>query len=1117
MSTQQGTGLIKTGPIKKSVRCAFVVYALTLAVVVNAYGQEPRAALLGTVSDQNRAAIAGATVAVTSQATGIKSSAVTDDNGQYRIALLPAGSYIVTIQAANFATEEQPDFVLRVGEERRADVMLRIGRAVETVVIEAPITDSASSTLATVVTQERVRNLPLNGRQLQELALTAPGVTAAGGFRSNAFNQFGLATSTDGNAGAFNVNGAPSRANGFFLDGVDINVPEQGVIAFPPLVEAVREFQIQTSLFNAEYGRFSGSIINIVTRSGTNEWHGSAYEFFRNDALDANDFFNNANSLPRTVLKQNQFGATIGGPLKRSRAFIFGNYEGNRVRQGTGPFANNVPSAAQRAGTLDYTGFSDANNNGRYDQGEPTAPATLDLTSRVVPIAGHILAGFIPLPNASIAGANYIASGTQRMDEDAFTVRSDNQLTERDVFTARYLYDNQRQFYPFDIFFVSASLPAFPFPNPEVRQSVALSHAHTFGPRVINEFRFGLNRQINPIISGTTIDPASIGLPNGVPQNEFGRGLPVIRVTGFGGAGGQPLTDNLGASTTARTLFQFIDNVLVTRGRHNLKFGGEIRRAQVNSSAYRPLRGSLNFNGSRNNFINPGVPGNAAAAALADFLLGLPAQATISSANPTRGFRTTAFSLYLQDEWLVTNRLSLNLGLRYEIDTPLTEVNGLLANLIPGQGNYVVGSVQLPRLHQLDDNNFAPRAGFAYRLTEDGRTTVRGGAGIYYDNGVFQDRFSTARTNAPFAITAIDNNPAAFPADGSPAVTFTRLLGSGQATSAAAIDINYRTSYAVQYNLNLQREILGNLLWEIAYVGRRGLNASRPVNINQIVAVNSSAAIVSGLPVGSRPFNDPGVPAQARFSNDIIQQQFNGQSTYNSLQLRVERRLTNGTSFLASYTFAKSIDDVSGIGTGADDRAQDSYDLRAQRAVSNFDVPHRFVFSATVALPFGNGKRFLNNAGSVISALISDWQTSSITTWQSGQPFTVTIGSFDPVTGISNRRPDQISDPRANVPAGFGFNPAAFVAPLPGRLGTVGRNTLRGDNYYNTDFAVQRQVSLSPLGDAGNLQFRAEFFNIWNNANFNFPVSTLSSNAFGRFVNNATAPRIIQFAVKIGF
>lgn len=1097
--------------------CFFVLIALLLASfsVSLVWAQDTRAALFGVVTDNAGAVVAGATVTATATATGLKWTAATDGEGRYRIPLLPSGSYTLTVEAAQFTSQTQSNLSLRVGEERRVDVSLSAGQITASVTVTAPLTDSAATTLSTVVPEERVASLPLNGRQLQELALTVPGISAGGGFRSDAFNQFGLATPTDGNAGAFTVNGAPSRANGFFLDGVDINIPEQGVIAFPPLVESIREFQVQTSLFNAEYGRFSGSIVNVVTKSGTNDWHGSVYEYFRNDQLDANNFFNNANGLPRTVLKQNQYGVSLGGPLRKNRHFIFGNWEGSRVRQGTGPFASNVPTAEQRAGLLRYNSFTDTNGNGRFDAGEPTAPATLSVANRIAPISRKVLDGFIPLPNAVTAGANFIADDVQKMDEDAFTIRTDSQLTSRGLFTARYSYDDQRQFFPFDIFFISASLPAFPFPNPERRQSLALSYTQTFSNNLVNEVRFGLNRQRNPIPSGTTIDPATIGLPNGAPQNEFGRGLPIIRVTGFGGTGGQPLTDNLGASTTARNLFQYIDNLSLTTGRHSLKFGGEVRRAHVNSSAFRTLRGSLNFNGSRNGTINAAVPGNAAVAALADFLLGLPAQATISSANATRGFRTTAFSGYAQDEWRVTNRLTLNVGLRYEIDTPLTEVNGLLSNLIPGVGNFVVGSNELPRLHRLDKNNFAPRVGFAYRLTEDGKMTVRGGAGVFYDNGVFQDRFGTARTNAPFALTAIDNNPAPFPQDNSAAVTFTRLLGSGQATSAASIDVNYRTPYALQYNLNLQRELASHTLAEIAYVGRRGLNASRPVNINQVVAVNSPAALL--LPVGSRPFNNANVPAAARFANDINQQQYNGQSTYHALQLRLERRFAQGLSFLTGYTWSKSIDDVSGIGSGADDRAQDAYNLRAQRAISNFDLTHRFTFSTTYDLPFGKGRRFLSDAAPLVSAFIRDWQVNSITTWQSGLPFTVTVGSFDTVAQISNRRPNVISDPRQNVPAGLSFNPAAFVAPPAGQLGNAGRNTLRGDRYYNTDISLIRRFPLHLLGDAGGLHFRAEFFNVFNHPNFNLPVSTLSSGAFGRFVNNATAPRIIQFALKVTF
>lgn len=1090
---------------------------------VAASGQQSYAALLGQISDQSGAGVAGARIIITAKEIGLARTAITDGSGSYRLGLLAAGEYSIRVEAPGFGAAEQAALVLRVGDERRVDVALRPGQVSASLTIDAPITDSAASTLSAVVPAERVNVLPLNGRQLQELALTAPGVTASGGYRSSAFNQFGLATPTDGNAGAFTVNGAPSRSNGFFMDGVDINVPEQGVIAFPPLIEATREFQIQTSLFNAEYGRFSGSIVNFVTKSGTNQWHGSVYEYFRNDALDANDFFNNSNGLSRTVLKQNQYGASIGGPIHRNNHFVFGNWEGNKVRQGTGPFASNVPTAAQRAGSLTYNSFTDINGNGQFDAGDPAAPATLDLSGRIAPISRAVLDGFIPLPNANVVGANYIANGIQKMDEDAFTIRTDHSLSRKDQVSVRYTFDDQRQFYPFDIFFISASLPAFPFPNPERRQSLAVTQTQIFGSGVTNEFRFGLNRQSNPIPSGTVIDPASIGLPNGVEQNEFGRGLPIIRVTGFGGTGGQPFTDNLGASTTNRTLFQYIDNVSVNHREHSFKFGGEIRRSQTNQSQYRDQRGALTFSGARNGLIDPTVPGNAAVAAFADYLLGLPARIAISSSNPTRGFRTTAFSGYAQDEWRVTDRVTLNLGLRYEIDTPLTEVNGLLSNLLPGLGNFVVGSDELPRLHDLDKNNFAPRVGFAYRVTDDGKWTVRGGAGIYYDNGTFQDRFRTARSNAPFAITNIVNLSGGartnldFPLDNAAAQTFLALLGGGAATGASAIDVNYRTPYAIQYNLNVQHELSSNLLAEVAYVGRRGLNASRPVNINQIVAVNSLAATRFGLAVGSRPFDNPALPVGARFANDVISQQFNGQATYHSLQTRLERRLSNGTSFLASYTWSKSIDDVSGIGTGADDLAQDSYNLAAQRGLSNFDVPHKFVFSSTWSLPFGRTRRFLKNSSPFVSTLVSDWQINSILTYQSGQPFTVTVGAFDAATGISNRRPNQVGDPHDSIPDGFAFNPASFTAPASGQFGSVGRNTLRADDYFNTDFALLRNFRFAPLGEAGGIEFRAEFFNVFNSHSFTLPISSLSSAAFGRYVGNSTAPRVIQFVAKVRF
>jgi hypothetical protein len=1062
--------------------------------------QETRGSIYGTVTDQNAAVIQGAIVTVVQKTTNLRFTATTNREGFFRVPLLPIGDYEVNIAAQNFKSFGLNDLNLRIGEEKRLDVSLNVPSASASVTIESPpLTESSTAALATVIPAERVASLPLNGRQIQELALTAPGVSASGGFRSSAFNQFGLATPADGNGGAFSVNGAGSRSNGFFLDGSDINIPEQGVIAFPPAVEAIKEFQIQTNNFAAEYGRYSGSIVNFATKQGTNDFRGSVYEFFRNDVLDANDPFNKAAGLPRSVLKQNQFGATGGGAIIKNRLFIFGNYEGNYVRQGTGAFTSNLPTAEQRNGILRYR---DAGGN---QQTLTVAPNR---------ISAAILDGFIPLPNAATSGANYIANGTNRLNEDIYTVRVDARFSDKDLLTARYTYDNQRQFFPFDIFFVSASLPAFPFPNPEKRTSYVTSYTRTITPNFINEFRFGFNYQENPIPNGNPIDPASIGLPNGAPQNDFGTGLPVIRITGFGGTGGQPFTDNLGASFTNRQVFQFIDNVTIVRGNHTIKTGIELRRTRVNSNAFRPLRGSLNFNGSRNGVINPAITGNAAVAALADFLLGLPAQTTISSADPNRVFETKTLNAFVQDEWRFNQRLTLSFGLRYEIDTPLTDVGNRLANLIPGVGNFVVGSNELPRLHRLDKNNFAPRFGFAYLLTGDGKNVIRGGGGVFYDNGVFQDRFGTARTNAPFAITNIDNNPAAFPATGN-ATTFTRLLGSGAATGAASIDTNFRTAYAVQYNLNFQREILKNTVAEIAYVGRSGVNLSRQVNINQIVAVNSPQAQIA--PVGSRPFAGLNIPVAARFANDIVQQQSTAHSNYNALQVKIERRLSRGTSFLLAYTYSKSLDDASGIGTGNDDRPQDSYNLRGQRAVSNFDIPHRFVFSSTFAVPIGRGQRFLANVPKFLSFLISDWQTNSISTVQSGQPFNVTVGSFDALTGIANRRPNLVGNPNENVPDGFAFNPAAFIAPPAGQLGNAGRNIVRGGSYFNTDFAVLRNFALPMFGEAGSLQFRAEFFNLYNNVNFTAPVTSLSNAAFGRFVSNATAPRVIQFGVKIGF
>ncbi len=1072
---------------------------------LSAPAQDTRATLLGTVRDQSRGAVVGAQVTAANQLTNERRTVLTDSRGQFRIPFLKIGVYTISVQAAGFQTAQKADLRLGVDQEVRVDFSLTVESIASQIEVVAPLSSGSAAVQERVVGTRQIEDLPLNGRQLQEQALIAPGIFAGGGSRSTAFNQFGLATPLDGNAGAFAANGAGSRSNGFILDGVDINIPEQGVIGFPPAVEAIAEFQIQTSSFQAEFGRYSGAIVNMVTKSGQNRVHGSVYEFFRNDALDANNFFNNRAGLERSTLRQNQFGFTLGGPLRKDRDFFFVNYEGSRITVGTGPFTSTLPDSRQRQGLLD---FVDAQGAARQ----------LDLSGRIAPTSARLLE-LAPLPNLSGTGANFIIDEGQTMNENQVTVRTDHQLSQRDNLTVRYTFDDQNQVFPFDVFFVGPPLPTFPFDNPEQRQSLSLAHFHSFSSSAFNELRFGLNRQVNPIPNGDVTDPAALGLPNSAPQ-DVANGVPTVFVSGFGGSAGQPL---LGGGFTGffanRTVFQLIDNFSWTRGAHSWKFGGEARWIQVNNGSFSGLRGSLVFNGSRNGTIDPSIAGNAPAAALADFLLGLPSQASIAEGSRQRGFRAQSLDLFVQDQIRVSPRLTLNLGLRYEYNSPPEEVNGLLGNFVPGRGNLIVGQPGLEDLHRPDRNNFAPRAGLAYRLRENGKSVLRAGAGVYYDHTIIGDRSGIGVAfNPPFGLSVTSNSPLSFPADGTAAETFTSLLGAGQPTGTASVDTGFRSPYSVQWNLSLQHELPGETVLEAAYVGRRSVNLSRRLNINQVPAGSLSPEQLRQAAAQDPEFGTSILrPFFPQFSSDISQQQSTGQAIYHSFQGSVEKRYSQGMSLLASYTYSKSIDDVSGIGSGADDIPQDAFDLRSQRGVSNFDITHRFQTSFTYAIPFGSGRAFGRDLPALASALAGGWQVAGKVTAQSGQPFTVTMGAFDGLTQTSNKRPDLVGDPDSGVPQGFAFNPSAFAAPAEGAFGSAGRNILRGDGYFNVDFSVFKAFPISQLGESGQVEFRAEFFNLFNNVNFTFPVRNLASPAFGRFVDGATPPRIVQFALKVKF
>jgi hypothetical protein len=1007
----------------------------------------------------------------------------------YRLIGLQAGIHELFVSAPQFSTLRQTGIVLRVGEEVRADASLNPGAVEQTVEVTASAMNTATetATVATVVDTRNVQELPLNGRQLQNLALLAPGI-AAGWNWSTAANRYGKAR--ENTEGAFVVNGIRGRSNDFVLDGMPMNVRQYGVINFEPSNEAVREFELKASVPQAEFGGTMGATVNIVTRMGTNQFHGSLYEFFRNDVLDSNSTFGTRAGLPRGKLRQNQFGGSVGGPIFSNRHFFFGNFEQLRILEGVETRVVSVPTPEERNGLIRYR------DAGGTQQ-------TLNLTGRVNPISQRLLA-FYPQPNTATTGPlNYTSALTIGLVDTQFHIRTDHHLTDRDMFTVRVSRNNNDQDYIINRF-GGPYVPGFNLPNPEKTINGTIGYLRTFSARLANEFRFGMNRYSNDLANGDQTAPSDVGLPNG---NEIANGMPSVT---FAGSAIEPLGGLTWFNREQNELTTVIsDSVSYLSGRHSLKFGGEITRMQFNTRGASSQRGTISFDGSRNGMI-PRISGNERAGALADFLLGQPFEASIVVGSFGRGYRQSHVAFFGQDSWRATPKLTVNLGLRYDYSAPWSEVNGKLSNLSPDGTLAVVGTGSLDRFYSPDRNNFAPRLGLAYDVSGSGKTVIRAGFSMLYETLLQANSVQQVENNPPYAAFAVTRTPTPFPANGS-ATTLLDLRSLAQPSRAiAAVDYyDFRNPYSMQFNLGVQHRVADAWLVEVAYIGSRGLDLPYFFNANQVpirsLTTDQRNRIAQTVAAGqdTTPILATLRPYPAFDSVTLSRNA--ASSTYHSGQIKLERRFTKGLSVLASYTFSKLIDNASDFGSGdASERVLDSTNLALQRAVSSFDVPHRFTSAFTYEIPY-------RGAG-ITRAIAGGWQMNGIVTFQSGQPFTPNTTVFDPYRNEAFNRPDAVGDPNENVPDGSAFNPGAFRIPALGTFGNAGRNVVRGDGFHSVDLSLFKNFAVT---ERWKLQFRAEAVNSFNHVNYQGPVVNLNTTP-GRFIA-AAPPRIFQFGAKLSF
>jgi len=1040
---------------------AFLIFILLAGAALDA--QSTRGSIGGDVTDAAKKPLSGATVTLVQQETDQKRTAATGAQGEFLVTLLAPGAYRLEVDAPGYRTHVR-NLVLDQNQEIRVEVPLLPGKTSEQVTVSATrsLMRTDSATVGDVIDNRQVQGLPLDGRNFYDLSLLVPGVVPA---------AEGSAASVRGSF-AININGAREDSNDFLLDGVFNGDPKLNGVAVTPPVDAIREFEVLSSTYDASFGRNGGGQVSVVLRSGGNQFHGTAYEFFRNAVLDARNFFAPAGA-PAPQDQRNQFGGTLGGPIVKNRTFFFADYQGTRDSTGITQVTN-VSTLAERAGNFSqsslpaidpYTGAPFPNN---------TIPsAYLDPT-------GLAIAALYPAPNRNVPNQNYVSSPDGRMRDDNFDLRVDHTLAPSSQLTFRYSFVDGTLFEPF----TGPSFPLVPGYGDNVPtrdQNAMIAETHVFTPALLNEIRAGFDRVSEGVYQqdiGQNVN-SQVGLPT-ISTDPRDFGLSLISVTGFSPLGDED--NNPQHSTT--NVYQLNDNLTWVHGRHQAKFGVDYRITQQN--AYRDIesRGFLDFLGD--------ITGNA----LEELLLGLPTDSGVATLDNPEHLRTHSYDFFANDTWRVRPNLTLILGLRYEYNSPAVDAQNH-ANLYDQatQTLVPVGTDGMPRAGYLPDrNNFAPRVGLAWSPSGSPRTVVRAGYGIYYDQSslapgeglYFSPPYFNLNVYYPLSATApllLSNPfPSNFPVPYPP--------------SALAFQPNLRTPYVQQWSFNIERSLGGSRMFEIGYVGSKGTDLIGARDINQ-------------PPPSTNPYFERPLPEFA----DIDLEESNRNSSYNSLQARFIQRLNFGLSLLASYTFAKSIDNGSSFFSSAGDPnfPQDSYDLRAERGLSNFDVRQRFVASYAYDLPFGQRSRWLKG-----------WQTFGILQFQTGQPFTVALLADDDNsnTGIdslgfgANDRPNVLGNPRLSNPsANEWFNTSAFAIPPYGTFGNSGRNTVEGPGMATVDLSLVKNTTIR---EAATLQFRLEGFNVLNHTNFGLPDNFIGSPTFGQILS-AGNPRRLQLGLKLLF
>ncbi len=1089
----------RLAPHRRESRPNREIWMLSLALLltfgvsgITAFAQvQASGTISGHVTDSSGASVANASVLITEQQTGVATSTTTNSSGFYSATLLKPGIYSIQVTAPGFEVAVSPNLTLEVAQVLQQEFQLKVGDVKQQVTVSAgaPLLNTETTDLGNVISKGPIIQLPLNGRNFSQLALLVPGTNAGevGGTRTT-----GSGNETERDGANIVADGARASFNTYLIDGLNDNDQLIGTIKVFPNLEDIQEFKVQIGNYDAEY-MSGGAVVNVTTASGSNQLHGSAFEFLRNSALDTRQYFDAPNTIP--PYKQSQFGGSLGGPIRKDKMFFFGDYQGLRVHEAFSAILSE-PTAALRTGDFSQypaTIYDPTTYNATTNTRRPFANNKIP-TPELNPIAINLLAT-MPLPNLPGEVNNLRVNALENDVQNEYDGRFDDVISSKDSWFARYTYATSTVTYPDTPTLINGVLNPLAFAAPAANslrtnrdpsQQATAQEIHVFSPAMSNQLALGYTREALHVV---TLDAGNntssqLGL-SGSDSPGQGDGLASLSIASFSGYSSANIPEIVPQNTE-----EYSDTVSRTHGAHVMAFGVDVIHNNFGFLQVTALNGALTWSG---NYTNNPAHSSGTGAGFADFMLGLPASSSKTSLSfgpPVLSY--TEIGAFVQDTWRITPRLTITPGIRYDLFTNPVDRKNRQSDFVPGPNGFIginnggssvvlAGQNGVSRgILNTQSTNFSPRIGLAYRLRE--KTVIRGAYGLFYFDEQGTGGSARLFINYP-DITTNGVNCSSTVSCLNTSTGIPNQAGAGVLPQVTYMPIDNPTSNVQQWNLTLERQLSSTLVVRGSYVGSHGNDLN--------IAYNPDTAYPRpGTVANNQPYT-----AYASISGWAPL----GISNYNALQLTAEDRLSHGLYFLAAYTYSRSLDDgAGGNSSSSESRAnlQDPRNISANYGLSDFNYSHRFTDSATYQLPAGRGRKFLTNAGAVTDALLGGWEINGILTLQTGAPFSLTMATSVANTGTFTR-PNRVCN--GNLPSSQRtikewYNTSCFVSPPVNNFGNAGRNILIGPGFETLDFSLHKDFQIRErLG----MQFRVEFFNLLNHPNFGIPGTSIGSATAG--------------------